>query len=151
MNKALQTGFTLIELMIVVGIVGILAAIALPSYQEYIARSNRTEARAVLLQAAQYMARFYAANDSYSTDRAGNLIALPGAVSTSPTGASTTVAKYQIVDVADVAASSYKLTMKRVVGSSMATDKCGDFTITNLGVRDIASQNSGIIASECWK
>lgn len=155
MKKNWQSGFTLIEILIVVMIIGILAAVALPSYVEYIARGNRAEARAVLLQAGQYMARFYAGNDSYSTDRAGNAMALPGVVTISPTGAGAANALYQIdtsaAAIALITATQFTLTMQRVPGNAMQADKCGDFTLTNLGVRAIVSQNAGIVANDCWK
>ncbi|MFV8818240.1 pilin [Haliea sp. E17] len=62
MNKHVQKGFTLIELMIVIAIVGILAAIALPAYQDYIVRSKMSEPTAALAEAKTTIAEYYASN-----------------------------------------------------------------------------------------
>ena len=61
-----QSGFTLIEIMITVAIVGILAAVALPSYTSYVARGKRAEVRANMLEAAQFMERYYSTNFRYT-------------------------------------------------------------------------------------
>ena len=63
MNRT--NGFTLLELMIVVVIIGILLGIALPSYQSYVLKSNRTEARAALLDIAARQERYAAQNNRY--------------------------------------------------------------------------------------
>ncbi|MDY6945003.1 MAG: type IV pilin protein [Pseudomonadota bacterium] len=60
-----SAGVTLIELLIAVGIVGILSAIAYPSYQRYVARTHRSAAAACLSQYAQFMERFYSTNLTY--------------------------------------------------------------------------------------
>jgi type IV pilus assembly protein PilE len=60
-------GFTLIELMIAVAIVGILAALAYPQYVEYVAKGRRAECRSALLLAAQRMEKFYSNNNQYPT------------------------------------------------------------------------------------
>ena len=79
-----QRGFTLVEIMVVLAIVMTLAAIAMPSYTENINRSKRAEAKAQLLEAAQFMQRFYSQNDSYAQTRAGVAVAVPDALARVP-------------------------------------------------------------------
>ncbi len=67
MKKALQQGFTLIELMIVVAIIGILAAVAIPAYQDYIARSQVSEAVSLLGSGKTPMAEYFADKGAWPT------------------------------------------------------------------------------------
>jgi type IV pilus assembly protein PilE len=143
MSKA--RGFTLIELMITVAIVALLASIAMPSYTSYIARSKRADARTQLLQAQQFMQRFYAANDQYQYDRAANTVTsqIPANLAHSPADGT---ALYDLAITATT--TSYTLTMAPVVGSQMATDKCGSFTLTSTGVRGVTGTET---VANCWK
>ncbi|MGB1261532.1 MAG: type IV pilin protein [Cognaticolwellia sp.] len=69
MNKIKRLrGFTLIELLITVAIVGILAAVAFPSYTDFVTRSNRTEAQRELLRIANIQEQFYVDTRAYSAD-----------------------------------------------------------------------------------
>ena len=81
MRKQLQSGFTLIELMIVVAIVGILAAIAIPAYQDYMTRSKVSECAATLGACKTSIAEFQASENR-----------LPG--NTASAGCSTTDSQY---------------------------------------------------------
>ncbi len=67
MRKAMR-GVTLMELMIVVVIIGILTAIAYPSYRQYVAKAKRNEAKAALLQISTMQERFYLQNSTYTAD-----------------------------------------------------------------------------------
>lgn len=68
MEKNKHKGFSLIELLIAIAVVGILAAVALPSYQDSVRRGNRGDGQAALLEASSRMERYYYDNNAYTTD-----------------------------------------------------------------------------------
>ena len=75
--KHRQRGMSLIELMIVVVIVGILAAIAIPSYRAYVIRANRADAKVALLSTAQNLERCYTNSTPYAYNSANCNAAVP--------------------------------------------------------------------------
>ena len=127
-------GFTLIEIMIVVAIIGILAAIALPAYQESVLKSRRAEARAALTEGAQNFERWFTQNNGYSAS-ATNIL---------PT--STSLYTYAID--ASTSASTFLLTATPVPGGAQASDKCGTFSINHLNVKSVTG--GSLSAAECW-
>jgi type IV pilus assembly protein PilE len=141
------SGFTLIELMVVVAIIGILAAIAYPAYAEYVKRSHRTEAQTALQQASQFMQRFYAANNSYSTLVDG-VTANPGLPEGLQQAPASGAAAYNLTISASTA-TTYTLLATRA--GSMSTDRCGNLTLNHLGVKNIVNANDGVTWQECWK
>lgn len=158
LHRRPASGFTLIEVMITVAIVGILAAVALPSYTSYIKRANRADARTQLLQVAQFMQRFYAANDTYVQDRGPTptavIDAVPGNLKQSP-GDPTTTALYTL-SIPTATASTFEIRMNPVSGGKMAGDECGSFTLTSVGVRGVlvgsaTTPDTGTLRNKCWK
>jgi type IV pilus assembly protein PilE len=141
--------------MITVALVGILAAIALPSYREYVAKGRRAEARAVLLEAGQWMERHYSENYRYDQNTAGTAIAtlFPANLSRVPrdTGGAYTVG------VSAAGTRTFTITATRVSPGPMSSDACGNYNLTNAGVRSVTNYNTGKYASAadaaiaCWR
>ena len=134
---ARPTGFTLIEVMIVVAIVAILAAIALPSYNEYIRRGHRADARAGLLQAQQWLERAATATGVYPTS-------LPASLTWSGDGTK----RYDIALAAGATNAAFTLTA--TPKGAQVGDKCGNYTLTHTGLRGANGVTSGAIVTECW-
>ena len=139
--KRQHQGFTLIEVMIVVAIVGILAAIAMPSYNEYIRRGHRAEARAALLQGAQWMERAATATGTYPLTAS-----FPTTLTTMQSGRYTVA----VASPPASAASGAAFTLTATPAGGQVGDKCGSYTLTHSGVRGAASAASGALVTECW-
>lgn len=138
--KRVQTGFTLLEVMVVVAIVGILAAIAYPSYDEYVKRGNRAEGQAALNDAAARQERYFAQNNAYvtSADDIGKL----GMRSNGSNVVSET-SKYTL-QVAG-GGGGYTLTAVQQFGDT----KCGNLTLNAQGEK--GRTGSGKTVQDCWR
>jgi len=138
----------LIELMIVLVIIGILAAIAYPSYISTITRSRRAAAEACLSNYADYMERFYTTNLRYDQDSTGKLLTL-SSLDLDCASSQNTGQNYQYSFAAsEPTQSTYKLEATPINTPFARDTECATLTLDQTGARDI---NGGTgTASECW-
>ena len=124
-NRKIQ-GFSLYELMIVLAIIAILAAIAIPSYQGSVQKSRRAEAQSTLLSFAGVAERVYTQNTSYAT------VALP---------ANSDYYNFSF----PVAVTAQAWTIRATPQGAQSADKCGTMNLTHTGIRSHSGSASG-----CW-
>lgn len=133
-------GFSLIELMIAVAIIGFLAAIALPSYQDSVRKSKRAEGKAALLDLQNRMERYFIDKNSYANAcvAGGSCTAADQVLASANTEHS-----YYTISISAKAQNSYTL-----LATPTFTDaKCGNLSVTNTGVK--AETGTGSV-TDCW-
>lgn len=138
-SRNIPSGFSLIELMVVVGIIAILAAIAYPSYQNHVIKTRRAAAASCLQERAQRLERFHTLHLSY-LDASGKPPVLPQC--------DAAVAKHYTVNPT-VEARAFKLQAIPQAAQASADARCGTLAINQLGIRSV-SGTAAKTPDECW-
>ncbi|RUL74040.1 type IV pilin protein [Dyella choica] len=144
-----QRGFTLIELMIVVAIAAILAAIALPQFRKQVQKSNRTSAKSALLDLARREETFYSTNNAYATKL--TTLGYTGITSNTIQVPNNTNEAYYNVTITQPAsggttASAYTATATPT--GAQSDDSCGTYSIDYLGSQQATGTANS--ATGCW-
>jgi type IV pilus assembly protein PilE len=141
-TKDQYQGFTLIELMIVVVVIAILSAIALPAYQDSVRKSRRTAAKTAVLDLASREEKFYTTNNAYSATAADlGYGALPLAVPDAATN------YYQLSVVVDNTTNPATFTATATAQGDQQNDGCGNFAVNALGVKSVSG---ALPVATCW-
>ena len=137
-KKSRGAGFTLLELMLVVAIIGILVAIALPSYTQYVDRAKRADGKAALQEVAGRLERYYSDNNRFA-DADDTIPAGANAVTTSESG------NYNITIV--TSGTDQYQTYSLVARPTFVDTLCGDLTLQHTGQRGVSTATD---LDLCW-
>ncbi len=133
-----QQGFTLIELMIAVAIIGVLAAVAYPNYKNSVQKSRRADAQAALVGLSGFMERFFTENNRYDQDVGGTAVSLPFTTSPRSGGA------FYNLSLSAVGNATFTLQAVPVSGGPQVDDDCGTMTLNQAGTKTTTG------TAGCW-
>jgi type IV pilus assembly protein PilE len=144
-KRCSANGFSLIELLLVLAIMGLVSVLAFPNYQQHLQRGQRAEAAAALLEAEHFMARYYSAHGRYdgSAEAPAKPPELPLRLQRIPKGSEP---RYQL-SLSAATVNSYELKAEPV--GAMASDKCGTLTLNQTGLKGVTG--SALSAADCWR
>lgn len=134
-------GFTLVELMIVVFVITLLAAIAYPTYMDQIVRVRRDAAKTCLSESAQFMERFYTTNLRFDQTLGGVAVALP------PCNSGTDVTNYYTISLTAVGQRNYTLQAAPKPAQASRDGACGTLGIDNTGTKTKSGTET---VDYCW-
>ncbi len=135
-------GFSMIELLIAVAIIGILAAVAVPNYAEHVRRAQRGDATLSLTDLAARMERYYTETNTYATATIGT------GETTDILPASDTPEGFYKLSIASSTVTKFIIKATRKSGTALSNDKkCGDFTLSSTQVQGITGAAS---VADCW-
>jgi type IV pilus assembly protein PilE len=142
MSRKSISGFTLIELMITVAIIGILAAVALPSYQQYVRKARRADVQSLMSEIAVKQQHFLVDRRAYSES-------ITSALTATPAGLGMTIEQkvsnyYDLSMATDNTVNPITFLITATPKSSQSTETCGTLTLNQAGVKTASGSGS------CW-
>jgi len=137
-----QRGFSLMELMVAVTIIGIIVAVALPSYNSHMLNTRRTTATSCVVELAQFMERMYTTSMDYSLDNAGEATVLPAS------SCRNDLEDFYTLSL-EATAQAFILTATPI-GAQEQDTSCGVLTLNQSGARTAAGSGAAAKVRECW-